>query len=120
MFEEKTIEKEYQSFIKEAITQLKNQNYKQAYQDIMQAIILDPNSPEAQNLLGLWYEFKQDTSLARKHYRMAYVLDPVYKPASVNLERVSTLFPVKTIPADYGDVVEESELVTTRNLKIAK
>ncbi|MHB8074065.1 hypothetical protein [Desulfosporosinus fructosivorans] len=31
-----------------------------------------------------------DDDLARKHYRAAYALDPTFKPAIRNLERIST------------------------------
>jgi hypothetical protein len=50
------------------------------------------------------------------------VLDPIYKPATVNLERVSTLFPINRIEVDYGEeMMEESgEVVKDGNKKEGK
>ena len=105
------IEMMYDKFsmlIKAATSKLKNDDYEEAYQYIIDACSTDPNSPEPHNLLGIWYEFKGNNDLARKHYRVAYVLDPTYKPASENLERVSTMFPYKRIPVNFGEeVIEE-------------
>lgn len=90
-------------YVKDAANYLKIKKYEEAYELIMKAIYKDPNAPEPQNLLGIWYECKGSNDLARKHYRVAYVLNPLYKPSSVNLERVSTLFPLKQIEIDFGD-----------------
>lgn len=94
---------EFDMYIKEAGDKLRNHEFKDAYFYIMNAISANPNAPEPHNLLGLWYELKGNNELARKHYRVAYVLNPVYKPASENLERVSTLFLRKEIPLNYGE-----------------
>ncbi|QHQ60105.1 hypothetical protein Ana3638_04320 [Anaerocolumna sedimenticola] len=91
-------------YMKDAVSNLKNNEYEESYKLIMKAINIDPNAAEPHNLLGIWYEFKGENDLARKHYRISYVLNPTYKPASVNLERVSTLFPYKNIEVDFGDV----------------
>jgi lipoprotein NlpI len=63
----------------------------------------NPDSPEPQNLLGIWYEFQGNNDLARRHYRAAYALDPTYKPSSINLERISTFFSAHKIPVDFGE-----------------
>jgi tetratricopeptide (TPR) repeat protein len=97
----------FDKYINEATINLKNYEYEKSYDFIMKAIGLNPNAPEPHNLLGIWYEFKGNSDLARKHYRVAYVLNPTYKPSTVNLERVSTLFPIRQIPVDFGDVINE-------------
>jgi len=93
--------------IKEAICNLKNYEFEQAYKFILKALNENPNAPGPHNLLGIWYELKGNNDLARKHYRVAYVLDPTFKPATVNLERAGNLFPYKKIPVDFGDVMIE-------------
>lgn len=98
---------EFINLINEAANHLIKLEYEEAYQYIMKAINKDPNAPQPHNLLGIWYEFKGQNELARKHYRVAYVLNPVYKPASINLERVSTLFLDKHIPVDFGEIIIE-------------
>lgn len=90
-------------YIKEAVSNLKIHEFEEAYKFIMKAISENPNAPEPHNLLGIWYEFKGNKDLARKHYRVAYVLNPIYKPATINLERVSTLFSYKEIQVDFGE-----------------
>lgn len=98
---------DFENFIKEAIVEIKKHDDKEAYNFIMNAISSDPNRPEPQNLLGIWYELRGEDARARKHYRMAYVLDPIYRPASINLERVATIFPAKKIPIDFGERNED-------------
>lgn len=94
----------FDKYRKEATISLQNHEYEESYELIIKAISENPNAPEPHNLLGIWYEFKGNNNLARKHYRVAYVLNPVYKPASVNLERISTVFPYKKIPVDFGEM----------------
>jgi tetratricopeptide (TPR) repeat protein len=101
------LSEKYDTLLKEAIRKLKDFELDEAYQCILDAIHEDPNSPEPQNLLGILYELKGDNDLARKHYRIAYVLSPTFKPASENLERVSTLFPIKKIKINFGDTAAE-------------
>lgn len=103
----------FSKYMKDASFHLKKNDFDDAYEMIMKAMYTDPNAPEPQNLLGIWYEFKGNMNLARKHYRMAYVLNPIYKPSSVNLERVSTLFPIKKIEVDFGD--EKKDENSTEN-----
>lgn len=104
-------------FLKEATDKLKKDEMEKAYQYIIDACDIDPNAPQPHNLLGIWYELKGMNDLARKHYRVAYVLDPTYKPASENLERISTLFPYKRIPVNYGEVPAEDMIIPGGNNK---
>lgn len=97
----------FSKITKEAIEKLNNRELGEAYKIIISAFSENPHAPEPHNLLGLWYEMKGNEDLARKHYRAAYALDPTYKPASKNLERVSTLFSSKSIPFDFGEKVFE-------------
>lgn len=109
---------DFSNSMNDAVKQLKSFHYDKAYELIMKAMNADPNAAEPHNLLGIWYEFNANKDLARKHYRIAYVLNPVYKPASENLERVSTLFLTKEIPVNYGEepAGEEDKPVKDGNL----
>jgi tetratricopeptide (TPR) repeat protein len=108
---------EFELCIKDAISKLKDFEYDEAYMFIMKAFNENPNSPEPHNLLGIMYEFKENYDLARKHYRIAYVLNPTYRPASENLERVSTLFLYKRIPINYGEEIQEELSIPKKNFK---
>jgi FixJ family two-component response regulator len=54
------------------------------------AIFLDPARPEAFNLLGALWEVQGNRQEADKNYRAALTLDPTYKPAQQNLQRITS------------------------------
>lgn len=86
-----------------AINKLHCNEINEAYKIIMEALHANPNAPEPQNLLGIWNEINGNDDMARRHYRAAYALDPSYRPASKNLERLCIFFEDKRDPADFGD-----------------
>ena len=104
------ISSKYIDYIREATDDIHNHEFEKSYKAIINAINIDPNAPEPHNLLGIWYEVKNNNDLARKHYRAAYALDPTYKPASENLERVCTYFVSKGKQINFGEeILEEQE-----------
>ena len=95
----------YMQRISQAILSLKESNLQQANQLIFEAFQLNSDAPETQNLLGILSEIKGNGSVARKHYRAAYALDPTYEPASNNLERLCKLtWGLHNQEIDYGEV----------------
>jgi DNA-binding response OmpR family regulator len=60
------------------------------------AIAIDPSQPEVYNLLGALLDIQGDWLEAQKFYRAALDIDPTYKPAWANLERLAS-FRVGTI-----------------------
>ena len=82
----------FESYIKKAINEITNENFSEAKDCIHLAILEDDASPETHNLLGIIGEITGDLSLARKHYRAAYALDPTFKPACRNLERITKFY----------------------------
>ena len=86
---------------------LRNKELENAFGQIVEAICLDPDAPHPHNLLGIYYELLDNGNLARRHYRAAYSLDPTYKPACINLERICTDFGDRQISYDYGDLPAE-------------
>ena len=56
------------------------------------------------NLLGILAEFTGDLNMACKNYRASYSLDPTYKPASRNLDRITSMYPrLGNESPDFGD-----------------
>ncbi len=55
------------------------------------AIFINPNRPEAFNLLGGLCEARGDRLEGQKNYRIALEIDPTYEPARKNLDRASSL-----------------------------
>lgn len=78
----------FSQMILDAINSLRKKDMKDGYKMISKALIMEPDAPEPHNLFGILAELKGDDSLACKHYRAAYALDPTYKPACRNLERL--------------------------------
>ena len=98
----------FESYIEKAIEEITNKNFSQAKEYIHLAILENYASPKTHNLLGILDEITGDLSLARKHYRAAYALDPAFKLACRNLERLTKFyyrFNIKNI-----DFVEKLEL----------
>ena len=105
--ENKEIKAEYTLAINEAIQMLKARDITSSRSKIANAMILDMNAPEPHNLLGILCELILDDNTARKHYRAAYALDPTYKPACRNLERLCTFeWGIQKRDFDYGPDLE--------------
>lgn len=98
--------------IEQAVHALQEKNYDAAQDYIKRAMLENYHAPEVQNLFGVLEEFIGDLSLARKHYRASYALDPTFKPAIRNLERItSSSFSVEKMTPDFGDKPEIEEVV---------
>jgi lipoprotein NlpI len=82
----------YMTKIKIAINALKSKDYELALISIKQAGLENQSLPEYHNLLGVIAEHNDDLGLACRHYRAAYALDPSYKPALNNLERITNFY----------------------------
>jgi Flp pilus assembly protein TadD len=93
---------EYKSFVAEAAVKLRNREIEEAQELIVNALSQNPDAPEPQNLLGILYEFKGDEDLARRHYRAACALDPTYRPANKNLERICKFYVLPDMIIDFG------------------
>jgi len=95
--------KDYLEYSKKCIFE---KNYEKAKEYLKKAISEDLEAPEPQNLLGVLAEFEGDLLAAGRHYRAALELDPTYKPALENLERV-TRFKYSKEGIQFDDKVEE-------------
>jgi len=95
--------KDYLEYSKKCIFE---KNYEKAKEYLKKAISEDLEAPEPQNLLGVLAEFEGDLLAAGRHYRAALELDPTYKPALENLERV-TSFKYSKEDIQFDDKVEE-------------
>nr|WP_320024455.1 hypothetical protein [uncultured Acetobacterium sp.] len=106
---------DYQNVFEESIDlakkALEEGDYILAEEKIKKAMNGNPHSPISHNLYGILEELLKEDNLAHKHYRAAYALDPTYKPAIRNLERIAAFDARKNkMPIDFGDEpVEEEE-----------
>lgn len=78
----------FNSYIENAVKNLKNREFDRAKEYIILAMIEDNDSPKPHNLLGIYYEMNGSFNLARKHYRASLSLDQTLKSANKNLERI--------------------------------
>jgi DNA-binding response OmpR family regulator len=78
-----------------------------AVEHARRAISIDPERPEAFNLLGAILEVGGDRGNAQMHYRAALSLDPSYEPAQTNLSR-STSWKPTVGPILLGSAKEEA------------
>lgn len=83
---------EYQNKIDEAIRHMENHQFDKAVTLIHEAMSINDNGVEAQNLLGAYYELTGDRLLALRHYRAAYAMEPSYQYANLNIERLTCDF----------------------------
>ena len=59
--------------------------YEDAFKAVCESMARFPNNPEPHNLLGILLEMKGNHALAMKHFRIAWVLDPTFQPANLNI-----------------------------------
>jgi FixJ family two-component response regulator len=64
--------------------------FQEAREIAQKAIAADPTQPESYNLLAVLFEIKGDSVEAQKFYRAALDIDPTYKPAAANLDRITS------------------------------
>lgn len=80
----------YQTLIDDARHRLREGGLESAWEFTRRAGAADPGRAEAYNLLGALLEIKHDRREAQKFYRAALEIDPTYRPAGGNLERITT------------------------------
>lgn len=83
--------KEYGTCFELAKRCISERHYDAAVEHLKRATGIDPNRPEAFNLLGVIHELRGEIPEAMNHYRVAWHTDATYKPASENLERAGKI-----------------------------
>ena len=79
------------------------QDFDAARAHLIRALQLNPSSPEACNLAGVFYEIKEDYDRARKYYSKAIQLDSSFEPAQQNLRRLHELSQYSSGPKPNPD-----------------
>jgi DNA-binding response OmpR family regulator len=80
---------DYQTLIDEARQRIREGGLESAWEFTRRAVAADPARAEAYNLLGVLLEIKHDRLEAQRFYRAALEIDPTYRPAGENLERIT-------------------------------
>lgn len=110
VFERETLDAEeaveYGALIQLAKRHITDGMFEDARVAVKKAIAEDPGHPEAYNLLGALFEIGGDHLEAVKFYHAASDIDPTYKTARANLERITSWG--RTGSIDYGPDATET------------
>ena len=63
-----------------------------AKRDLIKALELNSDSPQAMNLVGVMLEMREEYEQARRYYGQAIKLDKNFEPAQQNMRRIFELF----------------------------
>lgn len=81
---------DYGTLIQLAKRHISDRGFDTAREITRRAIATDPSRPGAYNLYGVLLEIRGDRMEAQKFYRAALDLDPTYKAARANLDRLTS------------------------------
>lgn len=93
------------SQLSEAKRLINLQSFEDGWTHLSRALQLSPQSPEALNLAGVFFEMQEDFVRARKLYGKAIHFSPYYEPAQQNMRRIFELFHFgsSTEPMNLGE-----------------
>jgi DNA-binding response OmpR family regulator len=106
---------DYLSLIELAKRYVSDRNFPEAREITRKAIAMDPAQPVAYNLLGALLEIKGDNHEALKFYRAATDIDPSYKPALANIDRLTSWYKLGGI--DFGSDKNQPENPETNSVE---
>jgi DNA-binding response OmpR family regulator len=104
--QEKYRGREYDNYLELAFKRISSGDFEAARVYAHKAISIDPDRPEAFNILGGLYEARSNRLEAEKNYRVALALNPAHKPAQKNLDRVTSR-PYTPLGIDWGFPAKE-------------
>jgi FixJ family two-component response regulator len=82
----------FASQLSEAKRLLNLRVFEKAWTHLARALELHPQSPDALNLAGVYFEMQEDYDRAKKLYGKAIKYGPYYEPAQQNMRRIFELF----------------------------
>lgn len=99
---------DYSELIKIAIEHIQYRRFNNARYVLSRAIAINPGYPEAYNLIGAMLEMNNESIESQKFYRAALDIDPTYKPAWSNIERITSFDSQGEI--DFGKI-DKGEII---------
>ena len=98
---ERVVKKDFDYFIRAVKRAINIRDFTMAKKNIIRALELNENSPEALNLAGVMIEMRDDYDRAKKYYGAAIKQDSNYAPAQQNMRRIFELFHFGTSREPY-------------------
>ena len=89
---ERPAKKDFDYFIRAVKRAINLGDFAGAKKNLIRALELNENSPEALNLAGVMIEMRNDYDRAKKYYGAAIKIDSNYEPAQQNMRRIFDLF----------------------------
>jgi len=88
--EEPWTDKRFRQCLRQIRSYLRSQHYNEAEELVHRALLANPGQAEVYNLLGILLELRGKGTDAQKLYRAALGMEPTYRPAAENLDRISS------------------------------
>jgi DNA-binding NtrC family response regulator len=95
----------YRSLLEQVRGAIRRGELEEAWESARRAVAADPGRPEAYTLIGALLEIRHDRLEAQRFYRAALEIDPTYRPAGDNLERITSRRQLG--PIDLGGTEDE-------------
>jgi len=86
----------FSRLLSDAGAALRDKRYEDTEELLRRAMLADVTRPETFNVLGVLMEIRRDRLQAQRFYRAALALDPAYRPARNNLDRLVGIRKIKT------------------------
>jgi FixJ family two-component response regulator len=83
---------DFEYFLRCAKRAINLRDFHAARGNLVKALEIDPNSPQALNLAGVMFEMREEFDQARRYYGRAIKVSKDFEPAQANMRRIYELF----------------------------
>ena len=83
---------DFEYFLRCAKRAINLRDFSAARQNLVSALEINPDSPQALNLAGVMFEMREEFDQARRYYGRAIKLSKDFEPAQANMRRIYELF----------------------------
>jgi len=83
---------DFEYFLRCAKRAINLRDFSAARKNLITALEIDPNSPQALNLAGVMFEMREEFDQAKRYYGRAIKVNKDFEPAQANMRRIFELF----------------------------
>ena len=83
---------DFEYFLRCAKRAINLRDFAAARKNLISALEIDPNSPQALNLAGVMFEMREEFDQAKRYYGRAIKVNKDFEPAQANMRRIFELF----------------------------
>jgi DNA-binding NtrC family response regulator len=87
-----TVPHDYEYFLRCAKRAINLRDFNAARRNLVSALEIKPDSPQALNLAGVMFEMREEFDQARRYYGRAIKVSKDFEPAQANMRRIYELF----------------------------